>query len=109
MKEFTISEEGLVWSFLDELNISLFEIIKHEVLLLGKDFNEAIYWEGQKYDQICDTVETNLRSDIISLSNSDFEQNEATGCWGYYNFELDIEEEHSYFSKRVSEVIKTMI
>lgn len=113
MKEFILCEENLIWNFLEELRISHYSIFEQE---LKKQFPE---WSDQKIEEVSDLQsdaineeisDSGLLWDIKGEAYDEFEQEEATGLWGYYKFEIyNVEETKSLYEKKIEEIMRELI
>jgi len=90
MLQFTLDDEDLIWGFFEELNISpqdLFLEVIHENLKIAIS-KENEFWE-QFDDELQDFIgECGIRNFIEAEGTEEYEEDESTGTWGYFEFEI---------------------
>lgn len=96
MLEFTLDDENIIWGFFEELNIShqdlFLEIIQEKLRIIIQKDNENEFLEHFD-DELQEFIgECGIRHFIEAEGIEEYEEDESTGTWGYYVFEIDDEE-----------------
>ena len=104
MKKFTLCEDELLWEFLDETGIDWQEIFIAEIMkthpnLHADDAEEVL----ENYFDAAQEELSNSRttSEIKAYSVENYEQDEASGTWGYYKFEISEREDFLSIKKEI--------
>ena len=113
MKKFTLAQDLLPFNFFDEVNFAykniLINIIKRKFAGYSKSECINIF---EKYEDDFTEILYELR-DSNSLNDSwirDFEVDEATGTWGYSDYEVvDINKVKIGLEKDVSQLIEKVL
>jgi hypothetical protein len=112
MKEFTLDDDNILWSFFDEMNISYSEIFETS---LQKKLPQATTEDLAKYteefiDDIHAAIEKSGIKSSIKVEAKEEEVEEGTGLWGHFTFKISNEDKtKKFFEKELESIMIELI